>query len=328
MPPDSRGFFEAIVGDGRPLIALTGLCLALSGAFALFQSATGHFLPQDTQFLRMSVQDLCSMKECRIVHFMFHDRVSFGGSLIAIAAMYLWLAEFPLRAGEAWAWWALLVSGLAGFGSFLTYLGYGYLDTWHGAATLVLLPCFIAGLWLSRRCVVSVSAASGNDASWRCLLRPNAGAPWRSVTGIGRGCLLAAAIGMIGAGLTIQVIGMTQVFVASDLTFIGLTHEQLDSINPQLIPLIAHDRAGFGGGVATAGLLLLASVWCGTMYRSLRQTLLIGGVVGWGAAIGIHPVIGYLDAGHLAPAVTGAILFFVGLALTSPSVCGQPGSVH
>ena len=69
---------------------------------------------------------------------MMHDRVSFGGVLLAIGVMYLWLAEFPLRRGEAWAWWALAVSGTAGFLSFLAYLGYGYLDTWHGAATLAL----------------------------------------------------------------------------------------------------------------------------------------------------------------------------------------------
>ena len=62
---------------------------------------------------------------------MIHDRVSFGGSLIAIAVLYLWLAAFPLKAGDAWAWWALCVSGIVGFGSFLSYLGYGYLDTWH-----------------------------------------------------------------------------------------------------------------------------------------------------------------------------------------------------
>src|SRR6185369_3988763 len=125
-----------------------GLCLALSGAFALFQSATGHFLPHDIEFLEMSAKDLCGISECRIVHFMFHDRVSFGGALIAIAVLYLWLAEFPLKAKQAWTWWTLLLSGVVGFGSFLTYLGYGYLDTWHGAATLVLLPFFATGLWL------------------------------------------------------------------------------------------------------------------------------------------------------------------------------------
>ena len=74
-------------------------------AFALFQSATGHFCRTTRQFLQMAPEDLCSINECRIVHFMFHDRVSFGGSLIAIAVLYWWLAAFPLEAAEAWAWW-------------------------------------------------------------------------------------------------------------------------------------------------------------------------------------------------------------------------------
>src|SRR5579872_4685618 len=201
-----------MVGDGRPLISLSGLCLALSGAFAIFQSATGHFLPHDTEFLKMLPQDLCKINECRIVHFMFHDRVSFGGSLIAIAVLYLWIAEFPLRAAQAWAWWTLLLSGVLGFGSFLTYLGYGYLDTWHGAATLALFPCFVGGLWLSRRAINNRAALTGSDASWRSLLRSDAETPWRSTAGLGRLCLLMTAVGMIGAGFTIQTIGMTQVF--------------------------------------------------------------------------------------------------------------------
>jgi len=69
----------------------------------------------------------------------------------AVAIMYLWLIEFPLRRGEAWAWWLLLISGVVGFASFLTSLGYGYLDTWHGTGTLLLIPVFATGLLLSRR---------------------------------------------------------------------------------------------------------------------------------------------------------------------------------
>lgn len=311
-----------MVDDGRPLISLTGLCLALSGAFALFQSATGHFLPHDTDFLQMAPQDLCGINECRIVHFMFHDRVSFGGALIAIAVLYLWLAAFPLKAGDAWSWWALFASGVVGFGSFLTYLGYGYLDTWHGAATLALLPCFVGGLWKSRQLVIATTASSGNDSSWWTILQPHAETHWRSRAGVGCICLLTASIGMIGAGFTIQIIGMTRVFVPTDLTFMGLNREQLDLINPRLVPLIAHDRAGFGGAVATVGVLLFACVWWGGPSRSLWQALLTGGIAGWTTAIGVHPVIGYTDAGHLAPAITGALLFFVGLTLTRSSMCG------
>src|SRR2546430_17711195 len=90
---DSRGFFSALVGDGRPLLAFTGLALILSGAFPLFQSATGHFLPHDGQFLGMTAQDLCRLDQRRIVHFMFVDRVSFGGALLAVGSLDLRLTE-------------------------------------------------------------------------------------------------------------------------------------------------------------------------------------------------------------------------------------------
>ena len=122
----------------------------LSGAFALFLSATGSFLPQDVAYLGMDPRTLCGINQCRVVHFMFHDRVSFGGTLIAIGTLYLWLMQFPLRRGEEWAWWAFVVSGVTGFASFLCYLGYGYLDTWHGAATLGLLPLYLLGMWKTR----------------------------------------------------------------------------------------------------------------------------------------------------------------------------------
>ena len=45
----------------------------------------------------------------------------------------------------------LLISGSVGFASFLAYLGYGYLDSWHGAATLVLLPTFGLGMYRAIR---------------------------------------------------------------------------------------------------------------------------------------------------------------------------------
>lgn len=324
MINDSRSLLAALVGDGRSLLTLTGLCLGLSGGFAIFQSITGHFLPHDTAYLGMSPRDLCQINECRIVHFMIHDRISFGGALLAIAIIYLWLAEFPLQAGETWAWWTLLVSGVLGFGSFLTYLGYGYLDSWHGVATLCLLPCFARGLVLTRRNrpqQMHISSSGGKG-----FVQPRIPIRWNTRESWGHMCLLASAIGLLGAGLTIQLLGMTTVFVPTDLTFMGLERNELNAINPRLIPLIAHDRAGFGGALATVGALIFASVWFGESSRSRWDALFLAGACGWSTSIGVHPAIGYTDFIHLAPAVGGACLYSAGLCLLCPFHSKPAGS--
>jgi len=280
----------------------------LSGGFALFLSATGHFLPHDVLFLGITADQLCALAQCRIVHFMFHDRVSFGGAMIAIGVLYIWLAEFPLRRGEAWAWWLFVVTGVVGFGSFLAYLSYGYLDTWHGAGTLLLLPCFLAGLILSRSRLLK-------PAPITTLFKPSVPFSLKTTFGVGRACLLATAIGMILGGLTIMTVGMTSVFVPQDLQFMGLQASDIHAVNPRLVPLIAHDRAGFGGGIAASGVAVFFCVWCATPSRNLWQALFLAGMAGFSTAIGIHPIVGYLSLSHLAPAIFGAVVFLVGLLL-------------
>jgi MFS family permease len=305
---DDRGLIQALVGDGRSLLIFTGLCLVLSGGFALFLSATRHFLPHDVQFLGITAEQLCALAQCRIVHFMFHDRVAFGGALIAIGAIYMWLAEFPLRRGEAWAWWLFLVTGIVGFGSFLAYLSYGYLDTWHGTGTLLLVPFFLAGMIRSRSALV-------DSAPIASLFKPSLPLTLKSSFGVGRICLLATAIGMVLGGLTIMTVGMTSVFVPQDLQFMGLTAQEIHAVNPRLVPLIAHDRAGFGGGIAACGVAVLFCVWCARPSKSLWQVLCLAGVAGFSTAIGIHPMVGYLSLSHLAPAILGALVFLIGLLL-------------
>jgi len=309
-----RGFLSALIGDGRPLLTLTGLALILAGGFALFLSASGSFLPHDVDFLGMQPSALCAINECRIVHFMFHDRFSFGGVMIAIGTLYLWLSAFPLRERQSWAWWTFALSGLSGFGSFLCYLGYGYLDSWHGMATLALLPCFLLGLFLTRRDLVP-------DGSWRSLLSPGIHPKWNSSLGRGRICLLFTGLGMIAGGAVIMTVGMTTVFVPEDIAFMGLTADRLFAINPRLVPLIAHDRAGFGGGLMSCGILVLLIVWKGQPSRHLWQALLCAGAVGFGCAIGVHYPIGYRNPIHLAPAWLGALIFILGIVLSYRGMC-------
>jgi hypothetical protein len=294
----------AASGEGRLPLLASAFVLLFSGLFALYVGVTGQFLPHDERFLGMTSEALCAVHGCRIVHFMVHDRVSFGGALVAIGLLYLWLIESPLREGRAWAWWLLVLSGVVGFSSFLAYLSYGYLDTWHGAATVGLLPCFAFGIVRSRR------ALSHPKGVW-CLLRPSADWPR-----VGRACLLVTAAGMVGGGLTILVLGSTCVFVPQDLAYMGLGVEDLQALNPRLVPLIAHDRAGFGGAVCCCGVILFFTVWCATPSRSLWRVLALAGAGGFGAAIAVHPAIGYVDAGHLAPAAAGALLYAAGMTLT------------
>ena len=304
-----RTIFQALVGDGRPPLLALGLGLVAAGGAALFLAATGHFLPHDVQFLGMTATDLCALHGCRIVHFMIHDRAAFGGVAVAVGVLYLWLAEFPLGERAAWAWWAILLSCAIGFASFLAYVGYGYLDVWHGVATLALLPSFLIGVIRAR---IGIIPPRGLGA----ILSPSVRPPWRSRHGLGRACLLAASLGATGAGFVIMGVGVSAVFVPQDLEFLGVSVPELHALNPRLVPLIAHDRAGFGGALVASGVAATLCVWCGRPSRSLWQALALAGVAGFGPAIGVHFAIGYTDPLHLAPALAGAALFASGLALT------------
>jgi hypothetical protein len=321
---DNRSLLEVVLGDGRFLIALTGISLALSGGFAILQSIAGQLLPQDSHAIGMDSLALAHAANRRLLGFMFHDRVAYGGSLAAIGAGYLWLAAFPMQRREPWAWWSLLFSGTIGFLAFLTYLGQGYLDTWHGVATLFLLPVFVAGLWRSHPgefSLRSVWRGASNDLS--------ASATW------GRNLLAICAIGLILAGVTIALFGMTRVFVPSDLRFIGINVSSLARISPMLIPLISHDRAGFGGGLCSIGCLLLFMARCAELNRSLVEIVAVMGCAGFGGAIGVHFAVGYLDFFHLLPAFAGFVLFILADTLLwagwrkhAPDVLDAPTPAH
>ena len=297
-------------GMGWALVAFTGFVLFASGVFALILAATVKLLPYDVAYLGMSMKDLCDRNQCRVVHFMAHDRVAFGGSIMSIGTIYGWLACVPLRRGEAWSWWTLLISGVAGFASFLTYLGYGYFDLWHGWATLALLIFFVSGMILSFRQL-------DGSRHPRALFQAGASAWLYSPAGRGRALLMFAAAGMILGGAIIMAVGMTTIFVPQDLEYMQLTVSELNAINPRLVPLIAHDRAGFGGGLCSGGLAILCSAWCGLRpgARGLWWTFLFAGLFGFGTAIGVHPIVGYNSFIHLLPAYIGALAFLTGMWL-------------
>lgn len=294
------------LGDGRPALMLVAWALFFAGGFAMFLALTGDLLPQDVRYLGMTGDELREVAGGRVHDFMVHDRIAFGGTLLSLGIQYAWLTAFPLRRGEAWAWWTWLVSGIVGFASFLGYIGYGYLDTWHGVATLLLLPVFVIGIVRSRRLVV---------ADRRPLRRM---APWlgdRSLAALGRAGVVVAGFGAMAGGFIILRVGLGDTFVPEDLEFMDLTRQQFDEINPRLIPLLTHDRVGFAGGIITSTVVAVACAWYTGFARHFRQQLALAGLASVVTAIAAHFYVGYTDPWHLTPAVVASIGLYAGLAV-------------
>lgn len=289
---------------------LLGLGMIGSGLAAWFVALTSVLLPYDEAFLGMSGADLLAVSP-RLLPFMAHDRVSLAGTMISIGILYAGLAAFGLRAGLHWAWKALGWSGSIGFLTFFLFLGYGYFDPLHAALSVALLPLFVLGLWRSRgQPAILASPNLHNDGRW---LRGQ----W------GQALFVVLGIALVMSGITIMVVGVTSVFVPEDLRFMQTSREYLCTLNPRLVPLVAHDRAGFGGALFSDGIaVLLCALWGFRQgARWLWWMLAAAGGIGFLGAIGIHPVVGYTDLWHLAPALLGLLIFLAGLALSYDYLC-------
>ncbi|MGB6180276.1 MAG: hypothetical protein WBF79_03420 [Rhodococcus sp. (in: high G+C Gram-positive bacteria)] len=335
---EQRGFVRTFVRDGVGSLMATSSLLILAGCVAMVLALTGEFLPHDLAYVGMSADQLCGIADCHIVHFLLHDRMAFGGAVFGIGVLYGYLTLFPLRRGEAWAWWLLLISGVLGFSSFLGYLSFGYLDTWHAAITVLLLPLFVIGLAMAWRTL-------DRPRSFTDVVRPTCVPNLHTRAGIGRVVLLLGAAGTFVAGFEIFRIGLMETFVPADLTFIGVSAEHLEHVNDRLVPLIAHDRAGFGAAVVIQGLLSFGCLWSSSTAAEVSKTevpktevpktevpkvlwwaILLAGAVSLGAAIGTHFIVGYIDLWHLAPPAAAAVSLVIGLTLSYPVSRQSTGS--
>jgi hypothetical protein len=299
--------YEKMMGDGRGLLHIVGLALIFSGCFAIFVAVTRFFLPHDLVHIGFDA-DALALLNPRLVDFMFHNRAAWGGSLISVGILWLWLVHFPLSAGNHEAWRILRLFGIVGFSTFLCFVGYGYFDLWHGVATVGLLPFFILGLW---RAKTLVDASKGTATG--------------SVPARGYGLLLwVYACGLLFAGIAILFISITSVYVPEDLAFMALCGADIESFSERLTPVIAHDRSSFGGSLLTMGITLILIFRKLPLTYSLWQSLLLSGLSGFGAAIGIHYYIGYTDIVHLAPAWLGLIIFIIAIVGTR-KIAADPG---
>jgi hypothetical protein len=124
----------------------------------------------------------------------------------------------------------------------------------------------------------------------------------------------------------ISIIGITTVFVPEDLWFLETCPATIEAANPRLIPLIANDRATFGGMLIACGVVVLLSTLWGWQLgnRFLWWALMSSGLIAYGATIWVHLAIGYHHPGHLLPAYAGLALLVAGLGL-SYSYLARPG---
>lgn len=291
---------------------LLGLGMLLGGLMASIFAATGTILPYDETFVGMTRDQLHAVND-RLLAFMAHDRVSLAGTMVSIGILYTGLSWYGVRRGVHWAWIAILASAFAGFASFFFFLGFGYFDPFHAFVTAILFQFLLLAFVTDLPPLTDPTPPMlREDRAFRLGL-------WGQLVFVFHGAAL------LGAGLDISRIGLTHVFVPEDLEFMRTTREALLAANPRLIPLVAHDRASFGGMLVSNGVVvLLTSLWGFRRgYRWLWWTFLLAGTPAYISAIGVHLAVGYTSLMHLMPAFSGLAIYVTGLVLSWPYLCAR-----
>ncbi|AJD92837.1 hypothetical protein JMA_35200 [Jeotgalibacillus malaysiensis] len=286
---------------------LFGLAILIGGMIALGFSMTRIILPYDEQFIGMTRAEIEAFNPA-VLAFMAHDRMALAGTMISGGILYIQLARHGLSKRLHWVKIAFHTAAITGFLGIFAFIGYGYFDWLHGVFWLVLLPIYLASFYLTKKSHAFPSSSNRtNSRAWK-------------LSNIGQ--LLFVMLGamiMVG-GIVITIIGMTGVFVATDLGYLCVTPEMLQAVNERLIPVIAHDRAGFGSALISVGLMVLLLALWGFREGAawVWNTIAIGALPAFTAGIATHFVIGYTTFIHLLPVYLLVIIYVAGLTLSYP----------
>ena len=284
---------------------LMGTAMVLGGCLATAIALTRVMLPYDESLLGMTRFELALVND-KLLDFMKHDRITLAGTMLSVGSLYVALSWNAIRRGSHWASVAIFVSAFVGFASFFLFLGFGYFDPFHAFVTAILFQFLLMGVFSHDESATGQHYVDlHNDRSWRSAL-------WGQLLFILHGATL------IGAGAVICSIGITSVFVAEDMEFLCTTRDQLLNANPHLVPLVAHDRATFGGMLISIGIVVsLTSLWGFRRgAKWLWGTLLYCCLIPYVMTLWIHHSVGYVDLKHLLPAYAGVIALLVGSWLT------------
>jgi len=288
---------------------LFGISILIGGLIALYFALTSIILPYDEAFIGLTRADLFIINS-RILAFMSHDRMALAGTMLSGSIIYIQIARHGLKFRMHWAKIAFHSAAISGFLGIFLFIGYGYFDWLHGLFWLILLPPYYFSLKQSREAKSSPSAYhETNDKAWK-------------LGNYGQLMFVMLGFAILVGGVVIATIGITSVFVTTDLSYMCMSPQMLDDINQKLIPVIAHDRAGFGGALISVGLLvLMLSLW--GFRRGARwvwNTMAMGALPAFVAGIGTHFYIGYTNFIHLLPVYFLVILYILGLLLSYPTL--------
>lgn len=280
---------------------LMGLSMFVGGTMAMVIATTRVVMPYDESIAGLSRQQLAEIND-RLLPFMTHDRVTLAGTMLAVGILYMALAGYGIRRGAHWAYATVAVSAWAGFLSFFSFLGFGYFDPFHAFVTAILFQFLVFAVHASvpRRRLATPPEVQ-NDWRWRAN-------QWGQLLFVIHGAAL------IVAGVTISLIGMTSVFVPEDLEYMNVCSAELVEAHPQLVPLVAHDRATFGGMLIACGAAtLLPAMWGFQRGQAwLWGALMAAGNIAYISTIAVHWAVGYDNLKHLLPAYGGLAWLWAG----------------
>lgn len=293
--------------------AVVGLGMICAGLGAAAITLGPVLLWYDRDYLGLTPRGLDHIDH-DLVRFLQHDRLTMAGTMVSIGVLYAGLAWGGIRRGWLWARDAYLISGLVGFPTLFYFLSTGFVEPLHLAVAVVLFPPFLLAVWRS-------------PAIPRWTVRPDGPEPQRRRALLGQLLMIGTGLGLLAGGAVISIVGLTGVFVPTDLEFLDTDTAHLRAANPHLVPFVAHDRAGFGGALLSAAIaIILLSMWGWRRGESwVWWTLLVSAVAGFGPTLAIHYRIHYTDLSHLAPVYLGVVLTAVALVLARPYLCDTGG---
>jgi hypothetical protein len=222
--------------------------------------------------------------------------------MLAVGIIYVILAWRGIRRGVHWAYLAVAASAFTGFLSFFSFLGFGYFDPFHAFVTAVMFQFLLLTVHahIPERTQMEPPDL-WNDGRWKAN-------QWGQLLFVIHGAVL------ISAGVVISSVGMTTVFVPEDLEFMHTSAEELFGAHPRLVPLIAHDRATFGGMLMSCGMAtLLPALWGFRRGQAwLWIALMLAGSIAYGSTMLVHWIVGYHSLKHLLPAYGGLLGLWIG----------------